>query len=226
MNADTLQARANAVDWWHGGIDLGQGITTQGRTSPANTLLPYLKLPADLSGKTVVDICAWDGFMAFECEKRGARVTAVDSLAWDKRNAALTKHRTGRDGFNLAHNARGSKVTAYQREVLELDPLDTGTFNIVLFLGVLYHMRHPLLALEKVAALADDLLIVESYVEGYVDTPSMRFIAGDELNGDPTNWWAPTPSCVKAMLHDVGFASVTVSPGSSTRAVFHARRAA
>jgi tRNA (mo5U34)-methyltransferase len=226
MNAETLQARAAAVQWWHGGIDLGQGVVTVGRTYPANSLLPYLGLPADLSGKTVADICAWDGYMAFECERRGARVTAVDSWAWDKSKAALTTHDTGRDGFDLAREARSSSVTPVRCEVLDLDPKGLGTFDIVLFLGVLYHMRHPLLALEKVAALADDLLIVESHVAPDSADPLMVFIPGAELNRDPTNWWAPNVACVKAMLHDVGFAEVTVTSSVASRAVFQARRAA
>lgn len=223
MSSD-LQARADAVEWWHGGMHLGDGVVTVGRSNPRHNLLPWLQLPADLSGKSVLDICTWDGFMAFECERRGAaRVVAVDSFAWDKRNAALTNHKTGRDGFDLAHEARMSKVDVFTCDVLDLDAEWFGTFDIVLFLGVLYHMRHPLLALEKVAPLVGGLLIVESHVEP-VDSssPSMRFIPGAELNDDPTNWWAPNVACVEAMLYAVGFARVKVLPGYGSRAVFHA----
>lgn len=222
----SLQARAAAIDWWHGGIHLGDGVFTTGRTYPRITLLPYLQLPDDLTGKSVIDICTWDGFMAFECEQRGAQtVWATDSFAWDKRNAALTMHKTGRAGFDLAHEALHSKVRPFTCDVLDLDPKQLGTFDIVLFLGVLYHMRHPLLALEKVAALANGLLIIESHVDPADGvSPSMRFIPGAELNGDPTNWWAPSIPCVEAMLHDVGFKYVTILPGCGSRAVFHAWR--
>jgi tRNA (mo5U34)-methyltransferase len=221
-----LQARANAIDWWHSGIDLGEGVVTQGRSYPARNLLPYLGLPDDLTGTTVLDICTWDGFMAFECEERGARVTAVDSFAWDKRNAALTGwHKTGRDGFDLAHDARNSKVWAVQTDVLNLDAAKLGTFDIVLFLGVLYHMRHPLLALEKVAPLVGDLLILESHIDMVRDDVAcMRFYAGDELNDDATNWWGPNPKCIEAMLKDVGFADIRRMPAFPDRVVIHARR--
>jgi tRNA (mo5U34)-methyltransferase len=201
----------------------------EGRTYPAVTLLPYLHLPADLSGKTVIDICTWDGYMAFECERRGARVTAVDSFAWDKQFAHLTPGlATGRDGFDLAHDALNSRVTPVHCDVFDLKPSELGTFDIVLFLGVLYHMRHPLLALEKVAALCDNLLILETHTDmNDIDVPAMRFYRDGELNDDETNWWGPNVACVEAMLRDVGFAQVESFVGCGDgRAVIHARRQA
>lgn len=223
---ESLQERANAVEWWHSGIDLG-GVITVGRSHPQANLLPFLGLPDDLTGKSVLDICTWDGFMAFECERRGARVTAVDSFAWDKRNAALTGHTTGRDGFDLAHAARQSRVTRVHCDVLNLDAKHLGTFDIVLFLGVLYHMRHPLLALERIAPLVGDLLIVETHADLVdVDKPAMRFYPGRECNDDPTNWWGPNAACVEAMLGDVGFRHIEVSAGAGRRIVVRARRAA
>jgi len=226
QSAMTFAERASAIDWFHGGAWIHDATYTGGKTYPQMTLLPYLALPDDLSGKTVLDICTWDGYMAFECEKRGADVTAVDSFAWDKRNAALTKHKTGRDGFDLAHDALNSKVHPVHCDVLNLDRKALGTFDIVLFLGVLYHMRHPLLALEKVAALVDDLLILETHADmAGGSVPYMRFYPDDSLNDDPTNYWGPNVACVEAMLRDVGFASVQLIPnGRVGRPVFHARR--
>lgn len=226
LNSNTLRERAAAIDWWHSGIDLGHGIITQGRSHPAHNLLPFLHLPDDLTGKSVLDICTWDGFMAFECERRGAeRVVAVDSFAWDKANRHLTKHTTGRDGFDLAHAARQSKVIPVHCDVLDLDAAQLGTFDIVLFLGVLYHMRHPLLALERVAPLVGDLLILESHPDmPGVNVPAMRFYPGSETNDDPTNWWGPNAACVEAMLRDVGFTNVTTAAGVGGRIVARAGR--
>lgn len=222
-----LRERANSIDWWHSGINLGEGVVTQGRAYPDRNLLPYLKLPDDMTGLTVLDICTWDGFMAFECEERGARVTAVDSFAWDKRNAELTKHRTGRDGFDLAHMARKSRVKPVYCDVLDLDVKKLGTFDIVLFLGVLYHMRHPLLALEKVAPLVGNLLVLESHTDmTSSNVPSMRFYPGEEVNDDPTNWWGPNVACIEAMLKDVGFDNVKRLPSLTGRCVMHARKGA
>ena len=224
MNQETLQARANAVQWWHSGIDLGQGVITKGRSRPRENLLPYLDLPEDLTGKSVIDVCTWDGFMAWECESRHAEhVVAVDSFAWDRANSALTGHTTGNEGFALAHEARQSDVIPIACEVIDLAPAQLGTFDIVLFLGVLYHMRHPLLALEKVAALTSGLLIVESHID-MTDTPepAMRFYPGAEINGDATNWWGPNAACLEAMLRDVGFTQVTAKPAHGGRVVMHA----
>lgn len=225
---NTLRTRAATIDWWHSGIDLGHGIVTQGRSSPRTNLLPYLQLPDDLTGKSVLDICTWDGFMAFECEARQAdRVVAVDSFAWDKANSALTRHTTGRDGFDLAHEARQSNVIPVHLDVLDLDAAQLGTFDIVLFLGVLYHMRHPLLALERVAPLVADggVLILESHPDlPGVTVPAMRFYPGSEANDNPTNWWGPNAACVEAMLRDVGFADVQISAGVGGRIVAHARK--
>ncbi len=219
MTKRSLAERAAAVSWWHGGMDLGDGVITQGGSMPAVNLLPTLMLPADLTGLSVLDVGTWDGYMAFECEKRGAsRVVAVDSYVW--RYAP-----TGRAGFDLAHEALGSKVQAAECEVLDLLPGNLGTFDIVLFLGVLYHMRHPLLALERVAAMTHDLLIAETHIITHSDrTPHMRFYPGNELNNDDSNWWGPNVACVEAMLRDVGFKTVECVSNDGARAVFHARK--
>ena len=226
LSSADVRARAEGITWWHGGIDLGHGIVTQGRVYPPKDLLPFVGLPDDLTGKTVLDIGTWDGFMAWECERRGAkRVVAVDSHAWDTANVALTHNPTGRAGFDLAHEAKASRVEAVVCEVVDLDAAQLGTFDVALFLGVLYHLRHPLLALEKVAALVDDLLIVETHVDlTGVTLPAMRFYPGAEVNNDASNWWGPNEACLRAMLHDVGFTTIRHISTRGTRIVLHARR--
>ena len=96
-------------------------------------------------GLSVLDIGAWDGFFSFECERRGAsRVVAADYFSW---------HGSGwgtKAGFTLARDVLGSKVEDVDIDVMDLTPERVGTFDLVLFLGVLYHLRHPLLALERV----------------------------------------------------------------------------
>lgn len=224
MDTKTYAERAAAVAWWHGGMDLGDGVITRGPSMPARDLLPRLGLPADLTGKTVLDVGTWDGFMAFECERRGADVVAVDSFVWSEARTAAVPGATGRAGFDLAHEALNSRVRAVECEVLDLSPALLGTFDIVLFLGVLYHMRHPLLALERVAALTHDLLIVESHVIGGGGSPIMRFYPGAELNADPSNWWGPNTACIDSMLRAVGFDDISVKSQWHDRAVLHAWR--
>ena len=202
MPSTDLQARVAAIRWYHT-IDLG-GITTQGvDDSPAR--LARVHLPASLEGLSVLDIGAWDGFFSFECERRGAsRVVAADHYSW---------HGAGwgtKAGFTLAREVLGSRVEDIDIDVMDLTPERVGTFDLVLFLGVLYHLRHPFLALERVASVARDRLILETVVDmvGF-SRPAMAFYPDRELNGDPTNWWGPNAPAVRDMLESLGFERVT-----------------
>jgi tRNA (mo5U34)-methyltransferase len=240
-----LRARVDALRWYHT-IDLGEGVVTNG-ADDTPLRLARLDLPASFAGLTVLDIAAWDGFFSFEAERRGAsRVVAADYYSW---------HGPGwgtKAGFELAREALGSRVEDVDVDVMELSPDRLGTFDVVFFLGVLYHLRHPLLALEKVAAVTRGLLILETVVDMVgVGRPAAAFYPDRELNGDPTNWWGPNPAAVHGMLRTAGFDHVvTKTPERSTpfraaravahwargrntlagafrqdRAVFHARKA-
>lgn len=227
MTPDELRRQADAIAWWHGGMDLGQGVVTVSRwgNNPAVSTLPRIALSDDLSGKTVLDIGAWDGYYSFECERRGGNVFAVDSVAWLSQPFSPT----GMAGFALAHKALGSKVHAMVVDAMDLHPDDQGTFDLVLFLGVLYHLEHPLLGLKRAAEMVDvdGWLIVESHVDLLnIPYPAMRFYPGDELNNDATNWWGPNPACIEAMLYHVGLSDVRmVSGAGQNRVCFHARMA-
>jgi tRNA (mo5U34)-methyltransferase len=95
--------------------------------------------------------------------------------------------------------------------VLDVSPDNTGVFDVVLFLGVLYHMRHPLLAIEKVSAVTGGMLILETHVDfTSINRPTMAFYPGAELGMDGSNWCGPNEACVIAMLTDVGFKRVEV----------------
>lgn len=204
MDPETRRAEVEKIHWFHR-IDLGAGVVTPGvDDTPAK--LAELGMPGDLRGKTVLDVGAWDGFFSFEAERRGAsRVVAVDSYCWSGEGWGT------KAGFELARKALGSRVEDRHMEVLDLSPEDPGRFDLVLFLGVLYHMRHPLLALEKVFGVTGGRLILETEVDlAGLRAPAMAFYAGDELNRDPTNWWAPNPAGLVAMLRAVGFGRVEV----------------
>jgi tRNA (mo5U34)-methyltransferase len=112
-------------------------------------------------------------------------------------------------GFEIARRALNSKVESVEVDVLDIAPGKIGVFDLVFFLGVLYHMRHPLLALEKVFSVTGKQLILETHIERVGGTrPAMVFYPGSELNHDPTNWWGPNPAVVEAMLKCVGFSRV------------------
>ena len=213
-----LRSRVEAIRWYHT-IDLGGGVVTTG-VDDSPVRLARVQLPASLRGKTVLDIGAWDGFFSFECERRGAsRVVAADHFSW---------HGTGwgtKAGFTLAREALRSRVEDVDIDVMDLSPERIGTFDVVLFLGVLYHLRHPFLALERVASVARECLIVETVVDlaGF-NRPAMAFYPGRELNDDPTNWWGPNVLAVEGMLQTLGFKDVTV-PTRLPNAIYRAARA-
>ena len=196
---EELRAEVESIPWWHT-IDLGDGIITPGKDDSPRKL-ERLRLPSSLKGKTVLDIGAWDGFFSFEAEKRGAeRVLAVDSYAWDGSTWGTKR------GFELARRVLGSKVEDREMDVLDLSPEAVGTFDVVFFLGVLYHMRHPLLALERISSITDELLVLETVADLLsVRRPAMAIYPDGALYGDPSNWNGINPAALKAMLREVGF---------------------
>jgi tRNA (mo5U34)-methyltransferase len=199
-----LSGQVAAIQWFHA-IELAPGITTPA-PEVTRDRLGILKLPADLSGKTVLDVGAWDGFFSFEAERRGAaRVLATDHFAWHE------SPWSSKAGFELARRALGSRVEDSDIDVMDLSPERIGTFDIVMFLGVLYHLRHPLLALERVASVTSGQLILETHVDlTWLRRPAMAFYPDRELDWDPTNWWGPNPAAVIAMLRAVGFRRVEI----------------
>jgi tRNA (mo5U34)-methyltransferase len=222
MNVEDLKTQVAKITWFHE-IDLGNGVITPGIRGGLNKGKKIL--PENLEGMTVLDIGAWDGFYSFEAERRGAsRVLATDYFCWGGEGWGTQA------GFNLARKALNSKVEDKEIDVLDISPETVGVFDVVLFLGVLYHMRHPLLALERVASVAGKQLIVETHVDMLAyKRPAMAFYPGTELNGDSSNWCGPNPPMVKAMLETVGFKKVKTvhSPFNklwAARRVFYASR--
>jgi tRNA (mo5U34)-methyltransferase len=108
-------------------------------------------------------------------------------------------------------------------DVMDLSPERVGQFDVVLFLGVLYHLQNPYAALERVASVCRRRLIVETVVDMVgVRRPAVAFYPAGELNGDPTNWWAPNEPAMHGMLRAVGFTrveTVTSVPSAPYRAV-------
>jgi tRNA (mo5U34)-methyltransferase len=210
MHSDDLRSQVSAIRWYHT-IDLGQGIVTPGiDDSPLR--LARLDLPASLAGRTVLDVGAWDGFFSFEAERRGAaRVVSTDSYSWYGPTWST------KAGFELARRTLGSRVEDVDIDVMDLSPERVGVFDIVLLLGVLYHLRHPLMALERVASVTRHMLILETVVDmvGF-RRPALAFYPDRELNKDPTNWWGPNLPAIHGLLRSVGFTDVrTVTPQRS-----------
>ncbi len=170
-------------------------------------------LAEDLRGKRVLDIGAWDGWFSFECERRGADVVAVDCVELDT--------------FVEARRLIGSKVEYLTLDVNELSARRLGQFDVVLFFGVLYHLRHPLLGLEKAVELSRDIALVESFVipaEERRIRNVMEFYERAELGGQIDNWCGPTPECAMAMCRSAGFAKVELVDVTEQRASIICRR--
>ena len=202
--------RAVAAHRWFHTIDLGGGLVTNGRDESLRKT-GWLDLPADLRGKSVLDIGAWDGFFSFEAERRGAeRVVAVDPACWRPPAWGPAGWGTKR-GFELAHRALGSKVESPDVDLEALSPGTVGTFDVVLFLGVLYHLPDPWPVLEAVASVSSGLLILETHAD-FIDLrrPAMAFYPGDEVEGDESNWCGPNPAWLRASLTRLGFSRVEV----------------
>src|SRR5438132_9715216 len=211
-----------AITWFHR-IDLGGGTVTPGvEDTPAK--LPTFGIPEHLDGLSVLDIGAWDGFFSFEAERRGARrVLATDHFCWGGGGWGT------KAGFDLARRVLRSKVQDKRIDVLDISPQTVGVFDLVLFVSVLYHMRHPLLALEKMASVTRKLLIIETHVDMLdCPRPAMAFYPGCELCNDGSNWCGPNPAMIEAMLTTVGFQTVRAYRGPlnihtpSPRIVCHA----
>ena len=178
-------------------------------------------LPADMNGLRVLDVGCNAGFYSIAVARRGATVLGIDFDRHYLRQAEWAREQFGLPERQLAFR---------QMHVYELARLEE-TFDVVLFLGVLYHLRYPLLALDLVAQKVRDLLVVqtltmpgEESVEAPEDLslsqrevmlgrgwPKMAFIER-RLEGDPTNWWAPNRACVRAMLRCAGLEPIG-SPG-------------
>ena len=203
-------------DWFHN-LDIG-GV----QTAPDHFLGDYPRvkwrrfqdaIPTDLHGKTVLDIGCNAGFYSIEMKRRGAdRVVGID---FDEKYLAQAQFAADALGFEIEFR----KLSVY--DVHELGE----KFDIVLFLGVFYHLRHPLLALDLIHQhVATDLFIFQSLQRGseaielleddyeFSETdvferpgfPKMYFIE-KRYSGDPTNWWIPNRACVEAMLRSAGF---------------------
>lgn len=222
MNA-SLQSRVAEFKWHHS-IDLGGGVVTPGGKSSAmcsgEASLIFDRV--DLSGRSVLDIGAWNGYFSFEAKRRGAdRVLATDSYCWSHPKLR------GRETFDLALSALDMNIEAREIDVSDLASQSVGEFDVVLYLGVFYHRYDAIEALAAVAPLAKQLLIVETHLDlRELDVPAMAFYPGRELDNDPTNWWGPNEHCVRSLLLGHGFSEIEVTrhPSGPTRAIFHAWR--
>ncbi len=246
FSKDQLQDMQESLGYWFHSIALGQGVFTNGVKTPKHLAreTQTLHLP-DLRGKTVLDVGAIDGYYSFEAERRGAkRVLALDCLAWeveigcnpeyenkcreqgitphpfnDPRNTIWRSSREellGKRRFDLARRALGSNVDSVFADFMSVDLKELGVFDVVLFLGVLYHLENPLEAVRRLAAITKEVAIIETeavVLPGLEHYAVCQFYESDELNADASNWWAPNEKALLGMCRAAGFKRVETISG-------------
>jgi tRNA (mo5U34)-methyltransferase len=242
---------------WHHSIDLGDGVVTPGGKTlhHHHDELLRMQLPP-LAGKSVLDIGAWDGYYTFMAEGAAAsRVIALDHYAWsiDYRKATeYTKRQylagqpirafhtvpelwdpvglPGKRGFDVASRALNSRAEVVVGDFMTLDLDALGTFDVVLFLGVIYHLEEPLRGLRRVRQVTGGLAVIETEAISLPhDGPLWEFVGNGRLNNDPTIFWLPTAEGLCEMCTTAGFSQVAVTAGpprttqpTRYRAVVHA----
>lgn len=198
---------------WYHSFQLPDGAIIQGYNSLESLRWrwSHFPLPESLAGKRLLDTGAWDGWFSFEAERRGAQVTAMDCVAVPN--------------FLELHRRLASRVDYRILDFYELPQACLGVFDYVFFLGILYHLKHPLLALEMVCVLTTDTAIVESFVtdggtwrEHTGDIPTMEFYETDELGNQLDNWIGPSVACLLAMCRAAGFARVELMYAEGSQA--------
>jgi tRNA (mo5U34)-methyltransferase len=217
MTRDEIAQRIENLGPWFHNMDLN-GVKTAPNhflgDYPANKWKSFEEaIPRDLRGKTVLDIGCNGGFYSIEMKRRGAdRVVGIDH-----------------DEDYLRQARFAAQVSGYDIEFRRMSVYDVGKigekFDVVLFLGVLYHLRHPLLAFDLLHEhVTRDLLVFQSLMRGSSDVSNYKsnypfseaqifeepafpkmFFVEHEYSDDPTNWWIPNRACAEAMLRSAGF---------------------
>lgn len=224
-----VEALFKAVPWWHQRWEVFEGVFTPGRNS-AEEMMSRAGVPEDLSGKRVLDIGAFNCCCSFECERRGAaEVVALDLQPPEQL------------GYTVLRDAlRSTRVRFKQGAAYNLDPRELGTFDVVLFFGVLYHLRYPLLAIDQIRRIANGVVYAESlvidqrflvdgtdfqplakYDEALVRVPLWQFYKSNEMSGDFSNWFGPNIQAVLDAFESAGMPARLVDQWGD-RAAFQA----
>lgn len=208
--SDNILEEINNINWWHC-IDIN-GTVTPGANKESQDTFDHLGLPENMSGMTVLDIGAWDGFYSFACEKKNAeRIVAADKFVWERKwEMGGGVYATGDAGFELARRELGSKVEKLIASVEDLQSMNIGKFDVVLMLGVIYHAKNPMQYLEIAKSLCSGTVYIETHVDMLdFKQPAARYYVGDELNKDATNYWGCNPPAVRGMMQDLGYHDIT-----------------
>jgi tRNA (mo5U34)-methyltransferase len=205
---DWIRQRVSEQPYFFQKIQVWDDLVTPGWSDPVTEKLPYFGLPERMDGMRVLDVGCAEGFFSFEAERRGAaEIVSIDSYP------SIIER------FNILKHAFGSKAQPYLASVYDLSPRTIGTFDLVMFFGVLYHLKHPWYALERIAGVCSGTLLMQTLVVDdpqYRDVSLARFYPGGIESGpaenrqlDPTVFWVPTPECARNLVRVAGMDDVT-----------------
>jgi tRNA (mo5U34)-methyltransferase len=211
MASPDLLRRARERRWYHT-LELAPDLVTEGWFD-LRPYVPRYGLPERMDGMRALEVGTWDGFWAFEMERRGAEVVALDldaegDLDWPPRRRPGSPNPEPRgEGFRLASEILGSGVERVNRSIYHATPEDLGTFDLVFCGSVLIHLRDQLLALERIAALTRPggrFVSAEEYdrLAGLVPFPVSRYRADRD---SAVVFWQPSARTWKRMLWTAGF---------------------
>ena len=201
MGDMNLREMVDSVPIWYHEFEFAPGLITPGSRNSRALLaqLNQLDLPLDMSGLRVLDIGARDGFFSFECERRGAaEVVAIDYVPVEQ------------TGFLVAKKILESRLDLVHENIYNLTPDRYGKFDIVLFLGVLYHLPDPMRALDIVFSMMrpqarlflETVIIDDELPRKVAGRPVMQFYPKATKNADYTNYWGMTGACAVALLEE------------------------
>jgi tRNA (mo5U34)-methyltransferase len=214
---ERLRARIQSVEWYHS-IELAAGVVTPGFFDHRQ-LVPQYGLPADLSGRRVLDVATYNGFWAFEFEKRGAaEVVALDIETFADidlspvRRAQMSPAELGRKvgaGFEIAREALGSKVRREPGSVYELSPARFGMFDLVFCGDLLVHLSNPIRALQAIRSVTAGTAVLCEMYDSHLDEDGDGRRLLSYLGGrNDYVWWMFGRRTLESMIHDAGFARV------------------
>lgn len=211
-DASEIQSAISGIPRWRHRIQIGQ-FTTPG-TEDTDGEMARLALEPSYEGLRVLDIGCSDGIYSFEVERRGA----TEVLAIDDESSLLAG---GVNGFTVAKKLLNSNVSYQVMTVDDLDPSVHGRFDRVLFVNVLYHLKNPLVALERIHDVTrpGGQMMLKSYYQTDIRKwirgrcygldidrrPKFWFYPSTELGGDPTNWFGPNRRGLEALLAAAGW---------------------
>jgi tRNA (mo5U34)-methyltransferase len=211
----TLRDRVAGIQWYHT-IDLGDGIVTPGAFDHRPHLHHFL-LPRRLDGLRVLDVATFDGFWAFEFERRGAAaVVAIDLDRYgDVDLAPRVRSRLSHEeldkplgsGFALAREVLGSKVQREALNVYELSPERLGTFDLVFCSDLLLHLKNPIKALENIRSVTRGRAVIVDTFHPVLPQKTIKYIGGAETSV----WWLFSLGALEQMISDAGFDTVALA---------------